>query len=319
MYVLDNPSIIAYTVSFYIFSIFFLYIFIIFSFIYLIYLLTYLSFNFSLTMKSNFKHFKHLIIVTALSTLSVACAQNDTNATTVNGKPISNAVVNFVIKQQEQSQMQNGEPAIKITPEQRKELINRMIDMEVLAQDAAKNKLGGKDLEIELALAKTQLLVRAAIKSFKEKNPISDADAKAEYDKQIANLGNKEYQARHILLDNEEQAKEVIAKLKAGESFESQVKLSKDTGSVEQGGDLGFAMAGNYVKPFADALTSLKKGELTAEPVKTEYGFHVIELIDVRDATPPAFDEVSAQIKEGLLAQKIEAYQKELRKAAVIK
>jgi peptidyl-prolyl cis-trans isomerase C len=267
-------------------------------------------------MKSNFKH---LILITALSALSVACAQNDIPVTTVNGKPLSNTVVNFVIKQQEMNQTQNGGTATKFTAEQRKELISRMIDMEVLAQDAIKKKLGGQDLESELALARTQFLVRAAIKSFKDKNPITDAQAQAEYDKQIATLGNKEYKARHILLDNEAQAKDVIAKLKAGESFESLVKFSKDTGSIEQGGDLGFAAAGNYVKPFADSLITLKKGELTAEPVKTEYGFHVIEVTDIRDATPPSFAEASAQIKESLLGQKLEAYQKELRKAAIIK
>lgn len=265
-------------------------------------------------------HFKRLVLITAITTLNVACAQrNDNAATTVNGKAISNTIVDFVIKQQEKAQSQNSQTPVKFTAEQRKEIINRMIDMEVLAQDAAKKQLGGKDLESELVLAKTQLLVRAAIQSFKEKNPITDAQAKAEYDKQIATLGTKEYKARHILLDNEKQAKEVIAQLKSGEPFEKLAKLSKDTGSIEQGGDLGFAMPGNYVKPFADALKSLKKGELTSEPVKTEYGFHVIELVDIRDATPPAFKDISAQIKDSLLGQKLEAYQKELRKAAIIK
>ncbi len=262
--------------------------------------------------------FKHLVIAAAIATATVGSAHAQT-AATVNGKPISSATVDFVIKQQEKSQGQ-GKP-ISISPEQRKELIDRMIDMEVLAQDAAKQGLGGKDLEIELSLLKTQMLVRAAIKSFQEKNPISDSDAKAEYDQEIKKMGtdNKEYQARHILVDDEAKAKDIIAQLKAGAKFEDLAKNSKDEGSAAQGGDLGFAMPNTYVKPFADALTALKKGDLTPEPVKTEFGFHVIQLTDVRDAIPPSFEEVKAQVKEGLLAKRIEAYQKGLRKAAVVK
>jgi peptidyl-prolyl cis-trans isomerase C len=261
--------------------------------------------------------FKHLVIAAAIATTATATYAQ--TAASVNGKPISSATVDFVIKQQEKAQTQGK--AVNVTPEQRKILIERMIDMEVLAQDATKQGLGGKDLEIELSLMKTQMLVRAAIKTFQEKHPVSDTDAKAEYDKEIKKLtpDNKEYKARHILLDDEAKAKDFIVKLKAGAKFEDLAKDSKDEGSAAQGGDLGFAAPNTYVKPFADALAAMKKGDLTPTPIKTEFGFHIIELTDVRDAVPPSFEEVKAQIKEGLLAKKIEAYQQGLRKAAVIK
>lgn len=243
--------------------------------------------------------------------VSLAFAGQAQNAVTVNGKPILSKTVDFLLKQQAQ-----GKP---VTDAQRKDLISRLVDMEVLAQDGAKKGLGAGEVELELGLLKTQLLARAALKSYQDKNPVTDEQAKVMYDQQVKGLGNKEYQARHILVDDEAQAKELITKLKAGAKFEELAKVSKDTGSAAQGGDLGFANPANYVKPFADALLALKKGELTASPVKSEFGFHVIELTDVRDAKPPAFDEVKAQIKEGMAQEKLAAYQKELRTKAVVK
>jgi peptidyl-prolyl cis-trans isomerase C len=253
--------------------------------------------------------FKLLATAAALATLSTAHAQN---AVTVNGKGIPSAAVDFILKQQTK-----GQPA---TAEQRKDLIAKLVDMELLAQDGAKRGVGGKEMEIELGLMKNQLLARAAMKSFVEKNTVTDAEAKVEYEKQIKAMpAVKEYRARHILVEDEAQAKDIISKLKAGGKFEELAKVSKDTGSAAQGGDLGYGDPAGYVKPFADAIVSLKKGELTQTPVKTEYGFHVIELTDVRDGTPPSFDEVKAEVKEGVMQKKLQAYQEGLKKAAVIK
>lgn len=260
-----------------------------------------------MTMK---KTFKLLATVAALASLTVANAQN---AAVVNGKAIPSAAIDFILKSQA-----NGQA---VTPEMRKMLIEQVVSMEVIAQDGAKRGAGSKDLEIELALLKTQLMARAAVKSFQEKNPVSDAEAKAEYDKQVKTMatGAKEYQARHILVDDEAQANDIIAKLKAGAKFEELAKVSKDTGSAAQGGDLGFADPKGYVKPFADALVALKKGELTATPVKSEFGFHVIELTDVRDAKPPSFEEAKPEIVAALSQIKLKNYTEGLRKAAVVK
>jgi peptidyl-prolyl cis-trans isomerase C len=243
--------------------------------------------------------------------VTLAFAGQAQNAVTVNGKGISSKMVDLLLKQQAQGKL--------VTPEQRKDLISRLVDMEVLAQDGAKKGLATGDVEMELALMKTNILARAALKNYQDKNPVTDAEAQASYDKQVKGMGGKEYQARHILVDDEAQAKDIIAKLKAGGKFEELVKVSKDTGSAAQGGDLGFANPANYVKPFADAIVALKKGELTQTPVKSEFGFHVIELTDVRDAKPPAFEEVKGQIKEGLAQEKLAIYQKGLRDKAVVK
>jgi peptidyl-prolyl cis-trans isomerase C len=254
--------------------------------------------------------FKLLALAAAFSTLSLAHAQN---AAVVNGKAIPSAAVDFILKSQAK-----GQP---VTPDMRKNLVEQLINMEVLAQDGAKRGAGGKELELELGLLKTQLLARAAMKSYADKNPVTDAEAKAEYDKQVKTMAvsGQEYKARHILVDEEAQAKDIITKLKAGGKFEELVKVSKDTGSAAQGGDLGYADPKGYVKPFADALVALKKGELTQTPVKSEFGFHVIELTDLRDTKPPSFEEVKGQIVESLSQQKLQNYSEGLRKAAVVK
>jgi peptidyl-prolyl cis-trans isomerase C len=254
--------------------------------------------------------FKLLATAAAFVAFSAAHAQN---AAVVNGKAISSAAVDFILKSQAK-----GQP---ITADMRKALTEQLINMEVLAQEGAKRGYGGKEVELELALLKTQLLARATMKAYQDSHPVTDAEAKADYEKQVKAMAvsGQEYQARHILVDDEAQAKDIIAKLKAGVKFEELAKVSKDTGSAAQGGDLGFADPKGYVKPFADALVVLKKGELTAKPVKSEFGFHVIELTDVRDAKPPAFEEVKGQIIEGLKQQKLQDYSEGLRKAAVVK
>jgi peptidyl-prolyl cis-trans isomerase C len=151
-----------------------------------------------------------------------------------------------------------------------------------------------------------------------KKNPVSDADIKAEYDKFKAQAGDKEYHARHILVEKEDDAKAIIAKLKAGAKFEDLAKQSKDPGSAANGGDLDWASPASFVKPFSDAMVALQKGQITETPVKTQYGYHVIKLEDVRAAKLPTLDEVKPQIAESLQQKKLQAYQEQLRKKAKI-
>ena len=129
----------------------------------------------------------------------------------------------------------------------------------------------------------------------------------------------KEYNARHILVDKEDEAKAIIAKLKAGDKFEELAKQSKDPGSAANGGSLDWAPAANYVKPFGDALMTLKKGEFTETPVKTQFGYHVIKLEDVRDAKVPPLEEVKPRIVQNLQQKQFLAFQEKLRKKAKIK
>jgi peptidyl-prolyl cis-trans isomerase C len=146
---------------------------------------------------------------------------------------------------------------------------------------------------------------------------VSDADAKKEYDRiKAANTGT-EYRARHILVEKEEEAKALLAQLKGGAKFEDLAKKhSKDPGSGENGGDLDFAKADAYVPEFGQAMAALKKGETTAVPVKTQFGFHIIRLEDTREAQFPAFDDVKAQLKQRMEQARLQAFQEQLRKGA---
>jgi len=152
---------------------------------------------------------------------------------------------------------------------------------------------------------------------FQKKNPVTDDEIKAEYDKFVAANAGKEYHARHILVEKEDQAKAVIASLKKGAKFEDIAKKqSKDPGSGSKGGDLDWAAPSNFVKEFSDAMVALKKGQFTDQPVKTQFGYHIIRLDDVREAQIPKFEEVKPQIAQQLQQLKMNNYQQDLRTKA---
>jgi peptidyl-prolyl cis-trans isomerase C len=160
--------------------------------------------------------------------------------------------------------------------------------------------------------------VGALVQEHLKKFPVKEEDIKAEYDKFKATASDKEYSAHHILVDKEEDAKAIIAQLKKGAKFEDLAKQSKDTGSAANGGDLGWSSPNSYVKPFADALIALKKGQFTETPVKSQYGYHVIRLDDERPAKIPTLDEVRPQITQSLQQKELEAYRTELMAKAKI-
>ncbi|MDH4059497.1 MAG: peptidylprolyl isomerase, partial [Aquincola sp.] len=146
---------------------------------------------------------------------------------------------------------------------------------------------------------------------------VTDADSKAEYDKFKAQSTGTEYRARHILVEKEDEAKALLAQLKGGAKFDDLAKKhSKDTGSAQNGGDLDFAKPEAYVPEFGKAMAALKKGETTAEPVKSQFGYHIIKLEDTREAQFPPFEEVKGQIAQRLEQQKLQQYQETLRKQA---
>ncbi len=168
-------------------------------------------------------------------------------------------------------------------------------------------------------LARQSLLIRELFSDYQKKNPVSDADVRAEYDKFAAANGGKEYRARHILVEKEADAKAIIASLKKGGKFEEIAKKSsKDPGSGANGGDLDWAPAGSYVKEFSDAMVALEKGKTTEVPVKSQFGYHVIRLEDTREAQLPKFDDVKPQIAQQLTQQKLGKFQEELRAKAKI-
>jgi len=254
------------------------------------------------------KKFALAAVVAATITALLPAAATAQNVTTVNGKPVPKARVEALIQQVTKSGQQQRSPELEA--QVRDEIVRR----EIVTQAAeARGIPQSAEFKSQMEQARQMLLERGLMEDFRAKNPVSDADAQAEYDKFKAANGGSEYRARHILVEKEEDAKALIAQIKAGGNFEELAKKnSKDTGSAEKGGDLDFANPNNFVPEFSKAMTALQKGELTQEPVKSQFGFHIIKLEDVRPATFPAFDDVKAQIKQRIEQQKGAEYQRGL-------
>lgn len=247
----------------------------------------------------------------ALSTLSVSLwAQN---LAIVNGKAVPKARAEVLAEQLAKS----GRP---VTPELEAQIKEEVINREIFMQEAVRRGLDASDeYKNQLELARQSILIRELFNDQQNKDKVTDADIKAEYDKFVAANGGKEYRARHILVEKEDQAKAIVASLKKGAKFEDLAKKqSKDPGSGANGGDLDWAAGGNYVKEFSEAMVALKKGQLTDKPVKTQFGWHVIRLDDVREAQLPKFEEVKPQISQQMLQTKMGQFQQDLRAKAKI-
>lgn len=186
---------------------------------------------------------------------------------------------------------------------------------ELLAREAKKKGLDkSPEVKTQMDLAAQTVLVRAYVTDWVKANPISDADLHKEYDAIKAQIGNKEYKISHILVKTEDEAKQVIADLQKGAKFADLAKArSIDPGSRDKGGDLDWNAPANFVKPFADAVVATPKGKFTATPVQTQFGWHVIEVEDVRDAKVPTFEEVKPQLVQRMQPQVLDQYFKQLR------
>jgi peptidyl-prolyl cis-trans isomerase C len=186
---------------------------------------------------------------------------------------------------------------------------------ELLAREAHKQGIDKTpEMKAQMDLAAQTVLVRAYVADWMKKNPVPEADLHKEYDSIKSQIGDKEYKVRHILVDKEDDAKEIISELQKGAKFEDLAKArSKDPGSKDKGGDLDWNAPTNFVKPFGDAMKATPKGKFTAQPVQTQFGWHVIEVDDVRDAKVPGYDEVKPQLQQRLQAQWLDKYFKDLR------
>lgn len=235
------------------------------------------------------------------------------NVAIVNGKAVPKARVDALAAQLAKS----GRP---VSVEMQGQLKDEVIAREIFMQEAQKRGLDATDdFKSQMELARQTLLIRELFADYQKANPVTDADIKAEYDKFAAANGGKEYRARHILVEKEDEAKAIIASLKKGGKFEEIAKKqSKDPGSGANGGDLDWANAASYVPEFSGALVKLNKGQTTQEPVKSQFGYHVIRLDDVREAQLPKLDEVKPQIAQQLQQQKLAKFQEELRGKAKI-
>ncbi|HEX7810439.1 MAG TPA: peptidylprolyl isomerase [Burkholderiales bacterium] len=254
--------------------------------------------------------------------LPASHAADDTkqkNAAIVNGVPIPQARVDFVAKgqiAQSQGQQQDG-------PEFRENVREILITREVLYQEAIKRKLDkNADYITQLDLAKQQIILGVLLEDINKTTKPSEADVRKEYERVKAESGGdagKQYKARHILVKEEAEAKQVIADLaKGGDFAKIAQEKTQDPGSKDTGGELDWTEAENYVEPFGNALKSLKKGEISKEPVKTNYGYHVIELQDVRAKTFPEFDAVKAQVEQSLAGKARDDFIASLRSKAKV-
>ena len=254
--------------------------------------------------------FATLAILGALA-INTAFAE-DKSAAMVNGVSIPQSRIDMRVK----AATQQNQPD---TPELRKSIREDMINLEVLAQEAAKLGLD-KSTEVtqQIALARQTVLANAFVQDYVKNHPVSDDVLKQEYEKLKMNVGTKEYKARHILVETEAEAKSIIAQLGKKAKFEKLAAKSKDAGSAEHGGELEWAVPSNFVMPFATAMVSLKKGEYTKEPVQTQYGWHVIKLDDVRELKVPSFDELKPQLQQRMQQQNVQNAITELRDKAKI-
>ncbi|MFL6574902.1 MAG: peptidylprolyl isomerase [Burkholderiales bacterium] len=235
------------------------------------------------------------------------------NIAKVNGVAVPRARQDLLMQQQGARGMPDNEQTRTLV---RDELINR----EVLYQEAQKTGVGKKpEVQAQVDMARQEVVVSAYVRDWVRTHPVTDADVQKEYDRARSQAGDKEYRARHILVETEEQAKGLIEELKKGGKFEDlATKNSKDPGSASRGGDLDWNVPGTYDKQFADALVKLEKGKYTDTPVHTRFGYHIIMLEDTRPVKFPALNEVRQRISQQVTQARIEELVKSLRAKAKV-
>jgi len=232
---------------------------------------------------------------------------------TVNGIAVPRSRMDLMMRQQA---ARGGQDNDQMRMLMREELINR----ELIAQEAGRAGVAkSADVQAQLDLVRQEIVVGAYIRDWVGKHPITDADVQKEYDRAKTQAGDKEYRARHILLETEDQAKGMITELKKGAKFdELATKNSKDAGTAQRGGDLDWNVPGAYDRVFSEAMVKLEKGKYTEVPVQTRFGYHVILLDDVRQTRFPAFAEVKPRIQQQLTQNKVDELIRGLRAKAKV-
>ena len=232
---------------------------------------------------------------------------------TVNGVAIPRQRLELVIRQQ---LSRGGQDTEQLRAQVREALINN----ELLVQEAGRSGLAKRpEVQQQLELNRIELIANAAIAEYLRANPISDADIQKDYERAKSLTGDKEYKARHILVATDEDARSVLADLKKGAKFEELAqKRSLDEGTRPKGGDLDWNVPSNFDKAFTDAMVRLEKGKMTDAPVRSRFGFHVIQLDDVRAVSFPRLEQVRQQIQQRIAGQKVEVLVRDLRAKAKI-
>ncbi|HKQ15161.1 MAG TPA: peptidylprolyl isomerase [Steroidobacteraceae bacterium] len=231
---------------------------------------------------------------------------------TVNGKALPKSEFDLYVANM------NRQSGREVTEEQKEQLLDQYISMQLAAAEAEKAGIE-KDQKVrdQLALARVQVLVDAGLQKYLEAHPVQESELRPEYDAQVAALP-REYHARHILVEDEAAAVAITKELKGGADFAKlAAKRSKDSSS-KSGGDLGWFTLDTMVKPFADAVKTMQPGQLTEQPVQSQYGWHVIKLEETRATSAPPFDEVKDRVKMIVQRKKLQTHLEELRKAAKV-
>ncbi len=257
--------------------------------------------------------FSKFALLSALLTIAASAqAADEKAAALVNGVSIPQARLDLRVK----AAAQQGQPD---SPEMRKAIREDLINLEVISQAAAKNGVDKQpEVAQQLELARESVLASAYVQDYAKSHPITDDAMKQEYENLKTRVGNKEYKLSHILVETEDDAKKVEAELKKGGKFAKVAKAkSKDPGSADKGGELGWAVPSNFVQPFGEAVVKLNKGQVSA-PVQTQYGWHIIKLEDTRDLKVPTFEEMKPNLEKRLQQQALQKTIEEMRSKAKI-
>ncbi len=256
---------------------------------------------------------RSLLALTAVALLAAAPWAMAQNVAIVNGKAVPLTRVEALAQQVAAA----GRP---VDDQVREQLREEVILREIFMQEAQKRGIGATDeFKTQMELARQTIMIRTLFADYQKKNPITDAAIQAEYDKFVAANGGKEYRARHVLVETEDEAKAIIKSIQGGAKFEDIAKKqSKDPGSGANGGDLDWAAAASYVTEFSEAMVKLEKGQMTSAPVKSQFGWHVIRVDDVRQAQLPKLEDIKPQVLQQMQQQQLSDYQRSLREKAKI-
>jgi len=243
-----------------------------------------------------------------------AAATSGSGRTVVNGVAIPQARIDAMNKELDAAGQPSG-------PERQAAIREELVNREILAQAAKSRGLDkNPDVQQQMEMARQAVLIRALFDQETKAHPITDADLEKQYNEFKGSMGQNEYKVSHILVDNEADAKAIIDQLKKnpGDFAKIAKEKSKDPGSKDNGGDLDWGPSARYVKPFADAVQSQPKGQISQAPVKTDFGYHVIRVDDVRPLKVPEFKDLKEQFKQRAQQQQIQKFVQDLRAKAKV-
>ncbi len=237
---------------------------------------------------------RQIVTISAFSVALFSSTVFAQNAVIVNGKAIPKTQLDKLVQKSNQPD----------NPQVREQAREMLVTRELILQEANNRGVMQKEsVRDQLEQSKMGVLVAAVFEDFVEREGVSESELKAAYDQVKVQYTGKEYHVEHILVEKEQDAKAITAQIKAGGNFEQIAKeKSKDPGSAPNGGDLGWVSDKALVPEFSKAMVQLKKGQTTDKPVKTQFGWHIIKLDDVRDVKPPSMEEIKDQLKQMITA-----------------